>query len=618
MEFGRKIAAGVLGGWVGGALVGLLEASVVAAVGGCDEFGVFGFAAMSYGFIGAGMGLGWGVTTSILDFFGRDPESTLAGAGGIVVALLGLVVTRFRVVRDVFGENLPIGSLQGIAVHVALVVAAALAFYLLWRALLRTADIFGAEFAGGAWAVSLAISGLSLTYVLDSLARPTVPELPAVTAKGPNVVLVLVDTLRADYTGPYGSSKTKTPAMDALAADGVVFENAFAHSSWTRPSVATALTSLYPASHAVMHKTDLLPDAVITAAEAFSEAGYRTSGFVTNINVAPSFHFDQGFHRYSYLAPDFFFGATDSGSKLSLYSGMRLIRERFLSRTKWVAQYYQDADTVNANVLPWVTENADGPFFTFVHYMDPHDPYFEIPYNGKAIARVNTPHPDADQKDALADLYADNIDYFDGFFATIISSLKEKGLYDNTVIAIIADHGEEFYEHEGWWHGTTLFEEQLHIPMVFKKPASSDAGQREAGLAGLVDVAPTLAALAGVPAPPAWQGRNLFGATAPPVALYAQEDHEGNELESVRTKDWKLILANAGNPRGLPEKSLFDLSNDPGELNNLYDTNLDKAVELEGHLEGLRILAAASAVEGSTQEISDADQERLRALGYVE
>jgi arylsulfatase A-like enzyme len=618
MDFGRKLAAGVLGGWVGGALVGLVEAMIVASVGGCEEFGVFGFGALAYGSIGAAMGLGWAVATLVLNFLGRDPESTLAGAGGVVVALMGLVVIRFRVVRDIFGENLPLGSMQGVLVHVGLILLAALAFYLLWRALLRSADVFGAEFAGGAWGLGLAVSGLAITFLLNSIAPTSVDEAPAVTAKGPNVVLILVDTLRADYTGPYGSTKTSTPAIDALAKDGVVFENAFAHSSWTRPSVATALTSLYPASHSVMHKTDLLPDGVVTVAEAFSEAGYRTSGFVTNINVAPSFHFDQGFHRYSYLAPAFFFGATDSGSKLSLYSAMRLIRERFLSKTKWVEQYYQDAATVNAMALPWVEENAPGPFFSFIHYMDPHDPYFEIPYNGKAIARVNTPHPDAARADELSELYADNIDYFDGFLAAVVESLKSKGLYDNTLVALIADHGEEFHEHGGWWHGTTLYDEQIHVPLIVKSPGAAKAGSRVSELAGLIDVAPTLAAIAGVPAPSSWQGRDLFSASPAPQAVYAEEDHEGNELESVRTAGWKLIVANAGNPRGLDENALYDLTKDPDEKTNLYDTNLDMAVEMEGHLESLRILAASSAVEGSQQEISDADQERLRALGYVE
>lgn len=618
MEIGRKLVAGMLGGWVGGAFIALLEAVVILLGGGSEEFGVFFFGAVMYGLIGAGMGLGWGVATAVLSFLGRDAESTLAGAGGITAALLGLAVTRFRVVRDVFGESLPLFSATGIVVHVLIVGLAAGIFFFVRRSLLRTGDSVGAEFAGGMWAGGTVAVGLTATLVLNLLIPASQPDMPEVTAEGPNVVLVLVDTLRADHTGPYGGTVVATPALDALAADGVVFENGFAHSSWTRPSVATALTSLYPASHSVMYKTDLLPDDVETVAETFETAGYRTSGFVTNINVAPSFNFEQGFQRYSYLSPDFFFGATDSGSKLSFYSVLRLVRERFLSSTKWVEHYYQDAETVMANVLPWLQENSGAPFFTFIHYMDPHDPYFEIPYNGNAVARVNTPHPDGSEAERLRALYAANIGYFDGFLGDLVAKLKEAGVYENTVIALVADHGEEFYEHEGWWHGTTLYDEQIHIPLIVKRTGSKGAGERVAGLAGLIDVAPTLVSAANLATPSPWQGRDLFGDQPAPDAVYAQEDHEGNDLESVRTADFKLILANDGNPRGLETTELYDLNADPNEQQNIAAENAAKVAELTATLESLRQFAGNSAVEGGSGEISDADQERLRALGYME
>ncbi len=250
--------------------------------------------------------------------------------------------------------------------------------------------------------------------------------------------------------------------------------------------------------------------------------------------------------------------------------------------------------------------------------MDPHDPYFEIPYNGNAVARVNTPHPDGSEAERLRALYASNIGYFDGFLAALMDRLKESGVYDNTIIALVADHGEEFYEHEGWWHGTTLFDEQIHVPLIIKRAGATDAGRRIASFAGNVDLAPTLAAAAGVPVPASWQGRDLFGATPPPTAVYAQEDHEGNELESIRTADFKLILANEGNPRGLDAVSLYDLNADPGEQSNRAAAMPEKVAELKAMLETLRTMSGASAVSGEGGEISDADEERLRALGYIE
>jgi arylsulfatase A-like enzyme len=297
---------------------------------------------------------------------------------------------------------------------------------------------------------------------------------------------------------------------------------------------------------------------------------------------------------------------------------MRLVRERFLSKNKAVANYYQDADTVNGDSLPWLEETAGEPFFTVIHYMDPHDPYFEIPYNGNAVARVETPHPDGARAEELRDLYIQNIEYFDGFLVRLTDALKKNDLYDNTVIAFTSDHGEEFYEHEGWWHGTTLYEEQIHVPLIVKLPKGARAGSREGDLARLLDVAPTIAGAAGVSSPSEWQGRDLFGDERAPAAVYAEEDHEGNILESIRTADWKLVTANEGNPRGLDTVALYDLNSDPGEMKNVAADNPDQVAKLKGDLEALRTMAGASAVSGVTGEIDEAATERLRALGYVD
>jgi len=619
IDFVKRVAAGVLGGFIGGALVGLAEAGVVSLVSGPSEYWVFVFGAISYGCLGAAMGGGFGVAVGIVRIIGTEP-AVLGTACGLVVAALGLVVARFRVIRDVFGESLPIASAAGIGVHIALLVGAGLAF-LIFRALLSGAAARrGVTGAGLRWAGTIVALAFVAAVGLNVLAggEDDAGGEGAASATGPNALLVIVDTLRADHTGPYGARDVSTPALDALAADGVVFENAFAQSSWTRPSVATILTSLYASSHSVMHKTDLLPEEVTTVAEAMQGAGYRTSGFVTNINLAPSFNFEQGFETYRYLAPDYFFGATDSGSKLSLYSGMRLIRERFLSKNKYAYHYYQDGETVNDNSLPWLDGNAEDPFFTLIHYMDPHDPYFEIPYNGKAVARVNTPHPAGDRAGELRELYVDNIEYVDGFLGGVFDRLKKLGLYDDTIIVVTADHGEEFYEHEGWWHGTTLYDEQIHVPLIVKLPKNARSGQRVGDLARLLDVTPTILAAAGVDLPKQVQGRDLFGAGAAPDAVYAEEDHEGNVLESIRTADWKLVVANEGNPRGLEAMELYYLGDDPGESRNLASSRTERVAELRDRMKVMAEAAAANAVSGVSGDISSDDADRLKALGYME
>ncbi len=618
MDFVKRVAAGLLGGFVGGAVVGVAEAVVVSLVSGPSEYWVFVFGAISYGFFGAVMGAGFGVAVSIVRVVRTEP-AVMGAACGVVVALLGLVVGRFRIIRDVFGESLPIASPAGIGVHVGLLVGALVCF-LIFRALLAGAaarrGVFG---AGLRWGGTLVAGAFVVAVVLNVVAGgDDVAEAGPATADGPNALLIIVDTLRADHIGPYGARKTSTPGLDGLAADGIVFDSAFAHSSWTRPSIATILTSLYASSHTVMHKTDLLPDEVTTLAESMQDNGYRTSGFVTNINLAPSFNFEQGFETYKYLAPDYFFGATDSGSKLSLYSGMRLIRERFLSKNKYVYHYYQDGETVNDTSLPWLDGNATDPFFTLIHYMDPHDPYFEIPYNGKAVARVNTPHPAPESAEEMRDLYIENIEYVDGFLAGIFERLKTLGLYDDMVIVVTADHGEEFYEHDGWWHGTTLYDEQIHVPLIVKLPGNKMKGNRVRGLAGLVDVMPTVLGAAGLDCPAQCQGRDLFGGTKAPAAVYAEEDHEGNVLESIRTRDWKLVVANEGNPRGLEPLELFDLGADPGETRNLAASKTERVAELKEQMQQLAKMAGSHAVSGVEGEINADDAERLRALGYME
>ncbi len=613
----RKIVAGVLGGFVGGALVGLTEAVVIAVWGGAEEFGVFLFGTISYGLIGAVLGGGAALASVVLPFLARDSVAAAGFSAGSVAALLALAVTRFRVVRDLFAENLPVTSQSGIEVHGGLLVGAVVVFVVARRLLVALARGGAGVVSSAAAGIFLVLIGAAASTVLNATAVPVpAPSAPA-TATGPNAILIITDTLRADHVGAYGSISTKTPGMDRLAKDGVVFERAFSQSSWTRPSIATILTSLYPASHKVMYKTDLLPDGVSTVAETMRDAGYRTVGYVTNINVAPSFHFDQGFQEYHYLAPEFFFGAGDSASKLALYSGMRLLRERFLSKQKFVQNYYQDAQTVNGAALPWIDRSSKQPFFTLIHYMDPHDPYFEIPYNGVAVARVDTPNPDPSQRDRLERLYASNVEYMDRFIGNLVEALKAAGVYDNTMIVLVADHGEEFYEHKGWWHGTTLYDEETHVPFLVKLPKNAKAGTRVKSTVQLLDVAPTIVAACGVPTPQCFQGRDLFSDAKAPVAFYAQEDHEGNVLESVRSDRWKMILANEGNPRGLAPLELYDMQADPGESRNLAGEQPEVVARLKDDLEHLRTFAKSGAVTGQSGALDNASKERLRALGYV-
>jgi arylsulfatase A-like enzyme len=342
---------------------------------------------------------------------------------------------------------------------------------------------------------------------------------------------------------------------------------------------------------------------------------------VTNVNLSPGYQFDQGYDEYLYLPPDYFFGARESSSKLAGYSILRLLRERFIVRHKKVAHYYQDGQAVTEIAREWLDRHAERRFFLFLHYMDPHDPYFRHPYDGEAVARVHTPRPAPDRAKELSDLYDGEIRYLDRHLGELVSFLKERGLYDETLIVLTSDHGEEFHEHGGWWHGTTLYDEQIRVPLILKHagngPAGHSPGSRIAGVARLLDVAPTILDLAGLEAPPAMQGVSLARST-PGKESFSEEDFEGNRLRSLRGATWKLIEANSGNPRGLPEQALFDLAVDPGEAQNLAERESMRAKAMQGRMDHTMGAALKAAVTGEKVVIDATTRERLKALGYVE
>ncbi len=615
----RAMGAGVAGGLLAGAAVGVVEA--LAAwfhAHGVGELPALSWALAAYGAVGALGGLGAGVLAAMVGGEGF-------GLGlAIVGATFGFAVGRFRVVRDVFLEQLPPGPLT-LVVQVAALAAVGVLAVLVWRAL-RGADERRSLLTrpvSAALLVVLVAAGWAGAVRLWPVAAPAPPPARGAAAAGaPNVVLFMMDTLRADHLSCYGYGAIATPHIDALAQDGMRYANAFAQASWTRPSVATILTGLYPSSHGAIHKADILPDRVDTLAEVLQRGGYHTVGFPNNANVSQAFNFQQGFDEYHYLAPDFFFHADEPAGQLALYSILRLLRERFFARSVDVHHYYQPAETVSAEVRRWLAGRGDDPrpFFLFVHFMDAHDPYMVHPFNGEGYARVAIPNPPPAMAEKLHRLYDGEIAYLDEHLGTILDDLRARGLYDRTLVILTADHGEEFQEHGGWWHGTTLYDEQIHVPLLMKPPAGTEGGRVAEELATSLDIAPTILSAAHIAAPPAMAGHALpldGGAVPGRHSVFAEEDLEGNVLQAVRTRQWKLVNANPGNPRGLPPEALFDLPQDPGEHHDVSTAKTTQVEIMRAEL-GRSILEARAHAGASEQGGADAaTQERLRALGYV-
>jgi len=646
-----------------GATVGLFEALFLLSTTGAAEYGALFYAVVLYAVLGVGFGAGIGLGVVVLGLvFKKFPDSmafTLPFVG--VIAAMGAVITLYVVRKMVYLEQaVPMAAkLQVLGAFGALTLLG------LWlgpifltrtpfKVLLRVRGAF------------TLYGGLALLSGIFAFAPGDVDpvgnmnpdtEQPASLAERPNVLLIMVDTLRWDYLGSYDSEKADlTPVMDALADDSVLFERFYTAASWTRASTASLFSSMPPSSHDTALKVAVLPDAVDTVAEVLQGQGYVTGALPNNINVTRSFNFQQGFDWFEYQAPDYLFGATESASQLSMYNVVRKVKEKLSGKTKVVTDFYQPADVVLGRAKDFVRSQQEKRWFLFAHLMEPHDPYFEQPYNGVGFARAETPNPDPEQVDYLKKVYAGEVQKLDEEIGVFIDWLKESGTYDDTVIVLTSDHGEEFFEHGGWWHGTTLYDEQIRVPLIVKLPNQEHAGARVPWQVRQLDVAPSLAVLAGASTPDQWQGSDLFdeafvkgleALAAPVVAqegealeegaepvpsiegepgvypdldrlVFAEENFEGNVLASIQTEGWKLITANEGNPRGLARRELYHVAVDPLEQNNLVGEPLGRQNDLEAMVVEQVRLATERGLSGTTAELDDVTLERMRALGYVE
>jgi arylsulfatase A-like enzyme len=389
-----------------------------------------------------------------------------------------------------------------------------------------------------------------------------------------------------------------------------------AQASWTKPSFATIFTSLYPSSHTATGKPHRLPQAVTTLAEALAASGYHAGGFADNPSISPAFGFDQGFADYVYLEPAYVLAGNEAASQTAIYQIARRIWAMLSGQRFHVRMFYQDASVVNRRALDWLAESKDTRFFLFLHYMDPHDPYFEHPYGGASYARAANQNPDPAQATAFSRVYDGEVRYFDEHLGELVGWLKAEGLYEDMLIVFTADHGEEFQEHGGWWHGQTLYQEQIAVPLIIKYPGGEGAGSVVTDLARSLDIAPTVLDVAGVPIPESMMGRSLESTSEPPPYAYAEEDHEGNVLYALRTPTHKLILANADNPRGLPVQVLFDLSEDPGEQHDLLAVEKELAQTMRQVLRETVSWALERAVASEIGSLDAGLQQKLRDLGY--
>lgn len=373
-----------------------------------------------------------------------------------------------------------------------------------------------------------------------ALAEPAVLGPTKDMSAKPNVLVYVIDCLRADRVGAFGSTRNLTPAIDALARESVVLEQAWSCASWTKPSVACMLTGQLPPRHGARTAADSIAESAPRLAEAFARAGYQTRALVANpVLDRKAFGYGRGFRSYRNLARDYV--------------------------EKAVNAVPADAADITKDLAAWTPGVADRPFFAYVHSLDLH-----YPYESRAIPGRPAPGPGASE----SDLYDSEIAYNDLEFGKVVDGLRARGLLDNTILVVTADHGEEFGEHGANRHGHTLYQSLVHVPMLIRLPKGERAGTRVTQPVSNIDLGPTLLALAGLPPLSGADGVSLAAALrgqgAPrPMPLFAEQISNSETLYAARDERYKAIETLAPEITSLA----FDLSTDPEEKAPLTTLN---------------------------------------------
>lgn len=433
----------------------------------------------------------------------------------------------------------------------------------------------------------------------------------------PDVFIYLIDALRADHLGCYGYERGTSPNIDAFALGATLYEQAQTASTWTRPSVASMLTGLYPMVHRAMHQSDVLDDWPVLLPEMLHEAGYTTQCIVANVNVDSRFGFDQGSDTYIWQKD------ADAG---------------------WVSR---KAAQILADQAP------EQPVFMYLHTMEPHEPYapgadalrrFDRGFKGRhdgsseAFVEVGCVRPQLSEEDIahLIDLYDGEVFEADQGFGTFLNTLRNAGRFDDALIILVADHGEGFAEHNTLCHGRNLNQEEMRVPLIVRYPHGGRAGTRVGARVSLLDIVPTVLTEVGLKPELDYRlpGRSLQSVEQDvegPLdrvffAEVSQQDSNAHDLLGViDSRGYKRVVDVSVLPRETaPEESLglWDTESDPAEI---HDLSGDKPV-LAAYLDQLivRWLYEQRAWRDSLGvappprvELTDELEDSLRTLGYL-
>jgi arylsulfatase A-like enzyme len=406
---------------------------------------------------------------------------------------------------------------------------------------------------------------------------------PAAGTAPPDVVLVTLDTVRADRMGFLGSSRGLTPSLDALAREGVVFEQAFAQAPLTTVSHATILTGLHPPSHGVRDFGMPLPADVPWLPSLLRARGYATAAFVASIVLDPKGPIAPGFDRG--------FDTYDAG-----------FRRRRDGADLYATKERRGEDVV-ARALSWLDRRRPGSVFLWVHLFDAHDPY-------------DPPAPFAERY--AKQPYDGEIAAVDAAFSRLVAGLRERRLFDGALVVAAADHGESLGGHGEDTHGVFLYDATIRVPLLVRLPRGEGAGRRVASRVALVDLVPTVLETAGLGVPPSVQGRSLLGlargAREPERPSYAESEYPRRVFGWSALASWRagrFLFVEA------PRRELYDLRSDPGARRDLAREEAGVAAGMAAELAKARRAWPGPAPRAGAPKVDPELVDRLVALGYA-
>lgn len=433
-------------------------------------------------------------------------------------------------------------------------------------------------------ATALAISATALAMAVGLLGCDGAPCISGCESAVPNVLIVTLDTTRHDRVGCYGDPEAQTPFVDGLAEQGLLFERTYSSVALTLPAHTTIMSGVEPFVHGVHNNGRfIVPDRLETIAERLGQEGYRTGGFVSAFVLDSSYNLNQGFDTYSDEV-------SESADALSMTVPQR-----------------PGAEVVD-DLITWLDESDDknAPFFAWAHLYDAHFPRnIEPPF------------------DQIPDPYRAEIAYADAQVGRILNALKERGLDENTLVILTADHGEAFGEHDEATHGLLAYDSTLRVPLILKGPGVP-SGQRVRSPAYHRDLVPTLLTLLGLEVPKELTGTDLLSLPIAGTddtqqvtrvgyfeAHSPQIDLGWEKIEGVRSDRWKFTA-------WPPPEELYDVLADPKEQKNIASQHAEIVDEMRWHHEELLSAAGVDAYASSQIDLDPTQSAQLAALGYIE